>query len=354
MTDQVSVLLSGPGLIGLKHLELLKRNPNTCIAAIVAPPSAETIAAATQFSVPIYNDIESAIASETVHAAIISSPNVFHYDQALTCIENRIPVLVEKPLTDSLQTAKALCLKSEQTMSPVLVGHHRTYSPLLKVAKSFLNSKKFGRPVSVQGSALFYKPKEYFESGPWRIVEGGGPILINMIHEVGILRFMFGEIASVSAKFSSTARGFAVEDTVAMTFSFECGALGTFILSDASCSSKSWEMTAGENPAYPCFPDQNCYHFSGDMGSLDFPTMHYRTYDGSPKRSWWEAFDEGVLPRERIDPLEAQLNHFVDVVRNNAKPIVPARDGYMNMVVLEAIREAARSGREIHISEVSQ
>jgi len=351
MTSPLRVLLSGPGLIGRKHASLLDENPDTQLAAVVAPDHDPNNAVAAAYGVPRYATIAEALARGGIDAAIISSPNDFHLDQASECIDAGLPVLVEKPLTDTLEGAARLVRLAEASGAAVLVGHHRTYSPLLDVARNFLASDKFGRPVSVQGSALFYKPEDYFAAGPWRTRKGGGPILINLIHEVGILRSLFGEIDSVTAHVSHATRGFEVEDTAAVIFSFANGALGTFLLSDTVASSKSWEMTAGENPAYPFFPDQDCYHFAGTLGSLDFPSMRVRSYADTAGRSWWEPFAEDRLRIARQDPLARQLQHFVEVARGEAQPLVGVRDGYLNMVVVEAITRAAETRREVRVSD---
>jgi predicted dehydrogenase len=81
--------------------------------------------------------------------------------------------------------------------------------------------------------------------------------------------------------------------------------------------------------------------------------MRYRTYAGQPEQSWWSDFAEGRLEVVRQDPLEKQLSHFMDVVRGKAKPRVSARDGYLNMVVLEAIVDAGRTGHETRVGEVA-
>ncbi|WP_037373556.1 Gfo/Idh/MocA family protein [Sediminimonas qiaohouensis] len=352
MSEELDFILSGPGLIGKKHAALIDAHPDARLSAVVAPDRPQNRGFSDTHGVPLFQDLDSALDAVDCGAAIVSSPNEFHYDQAMCCVERNIPVLIEKPLTDQLRTAAALADAAEARSVPVLVGHHRTYSPLLEIAQNFLKSEAFGNPVAVQGSALFYKPEDYFLAGPWRTRAGGGPILINMIHEIGILRFLFGEIESVTARVSSAARGFEVEDTAAVTFAFSNGAVGTFLISDASASSKSWEMTAGENPAYPFFPEENCYHFAGMMGSLDFPSMRFRTYSGRSERTWWAAFEEGRLAIEREDPLETQLTHFIDVIRGATPPRVSARDGYQNMVVLEAIVEAGRSGHEVRTDEI--
>lgn len=352
MSDKVRLLVSGPGLIGKKHVDLIEHRSDAELAAIVAPATDINRDYAQAHGVPLFDSVEEALAATSIGAAIISSPNAFHHDQVVICVDQGLPVLVEKPLTDDLGTARHLADMSDQTGVPVLVGHHRTYSPLLETAKDFVSSDAFGTPVAVQGSALFYKPESYFQAGPWRTRKGGGPLLINMIHEIGIMRYLYGEIESVSAHVSSATRGFEVEDSAAIALHFENGALGTFLLSDACASSKSWEMTAGENPAYPFFPDEDSYHFSGTMGSLDFPSMRFRSYHQREERSWWAEFGGGRLTTRRHDPLDTQLAHFLDVIRGQAQPRVSARDGYRNMVVLEAINMAAVQGRKVDVKEI--
>ncbi len=346
------VLLSGPGLIGRKHAEILLAGRGAVLGAIVAPDHDPNVKFIKTCGVQHYTSIKQALTRESFDAAIVASPNIFHGEQTLACLEAGLPTLVEKPLADTLADAAQIASASERLGVPVLVGHHRTHSPLLGVAKSFLDSPEFGRLVSVFGSAQFYKPPDYFEAGPWRTKKGGGPILINLIHEVGFLRYLAGEIVSVSAVASKAHRNYEVEDTVGIIFTFENGAIGTFLLSDTAASSKSWEMTAGENPVYPYFPDEDCYHFAGDMGSIDFPSMHVRTYKGTLKRTWWGPFEEARLAHERSDPLVRQIDHFVQVAHGESKPLVSARDGYRNILVLEAVRRSAEQRRAVDVAEI--
>jgi predicted dehydrogenase len=349
MPQRIRVLLSGPGLIGRKHAALVDAHRDCELAAIVAPAHDRNIEFASTYSVPVFTMIEEAFSAEEIDAAIISSPNMFHYDQALACLSRGIPALVEKPLTSDLEDAERLVEAVRKFGVPLIVGHHRTYGPLIQTALDFLNSDGFGRMVALQGAALFYKPDQYFLDGPWRTQLGGGPILINLIHEVGLMRAFAGEIAAVQAITSHSIRNFEVEDTVAISLEFRSGALGTFLLSDTAASSKSWEMTSGENPVYPHFPNEACYHFAGTNGSLDFPRMAAKTYLTDDGKSWWKPFEETKLDFKLRDPLLAQLDHFVDVVRNGAQPRVSAEDGYRNLQVIEAIRRAIRTGTTVRM-----
>lgn len=349
VTKQLSVLLSGPGLIGRKHAELLARSERSNLAGVVGPATPANVAFAEERNVRLFATLEAALAATNPNAAIIASPNEFHCEQVLACIERGIPTLVEKPLTSDLRSANLICEKSRASGVPVLVGHHRTYNPLLPVARDFITSPQFGELVAVQGSVMFRKPDHYFAEGPWRSRIGGGPIYINFIHEIGIMHYLCGPIVSVWARAGNRRRRFEVEDTAVICFQFESGALGSFVLSDIAASDKSWEMTSGENPAYPYSADADCYHFAGSNGSLDFPTMKARYYGNDQTPSWWSPFRTETLKVHAGNPLERQLAHFEDVVSGLAEPIVSAEAGRANVRVLEAITAAIQNGRSVDV-----
>ena len=351
LAKRMRVLLSGPGLIGKKHAELLAQSKHSQLIGVVAPPSAENLAFAAQRHLPLYASLEDALAKTSFDAAIIASPNEFHLPQALACIEHGIPVLVEKPLAADLESAALISAEAKKRKVPVLVGHHRTYSAMLTSARTFMRSFEFGELVAVQGAAAFRKPEHYFNEGPWRSKAGGGPILINLIHEIGILRFLCGPISAVSALASHARRQFEVEDTAAISFKFQNGALGSFILSDIAASNRSWELTTGENPAYPRSPDTACYHFVGTNGSLDFPTMAARFYRLDQAPSWWSPFEARSLVAETADNLARQLAHFEAVVLDGAQPLVPAEEGFENMRVIDAIRRSIATHATVEVPQ---
>ena len=230
----------------------------------------------------------------------------------------------------------------------MLTGHHRNYSPIMAEAREIVHSGRLGPIVAVAGTALFHKPDDYFDGGgSWRREPGGGPILLNLIHEVNNLLSLVGDIVRVQATTSNTTRGFAVEDTAAMVFTFANGALGTFLLSDAAASARSWEQTSKENASYASYPDEDCYHIIGTTGSLSVPTMRVRTFPGT--RSWYEPFDSSTASLDRSDPLANQVTHFAAVIRGEAEPICSGRDGLNTLKVVDAVIEAARTGQPVDV-----
>lgn len=346
---KLDLMVVGPGLIGKKHIDLINACNEAKLGSIVAPDHSHNQDVARAHGVPLYMSLADCLAVGHPDGVIISSPNEFHFDQASICITAGIPVLIEKPVTVRVEEAELLLDLAQRHDAKVLVGHHRTYSPLLKTARDVIESGRLGQLVSVNGSAQFYKPDQYFKDGPWRTQLGGGPILINMIHEVGNLRALAGEIVAVQAIASSSLRGFAVEDTVAINFIFASGVLGTFLLSDTAATPVSWEQTSRENPSYPTYPDVDCYVISGTRGTLFFPTMRIKYYSDDITPSWWNPFKEDILPTSRSDPLKEQLDHFIRVIRNEEKPLVSIRDGFRNLLITEAIQESIKTRSIVQI-----
>ena len=341
---KIRIAVAGAGLIGRRHIELIRQRGDCELAAIVDPAPAAA-ALAREAGVAVHKTLADLFASERPHGVIAATPNSMHVRNGVDCVAHGVPVLIEKPVADSVEAARRLIDAAERAKVPVLVGHHRRHSPILEKAREIVQEGVLGRIVAVMGSAMFYKPDSYFDEGPWRREPGGGPILINMIHEVDDLRSMCGEIADVQALASNAIRGFRVEDTVALNLRFADGALGTFLLSDTAATARSWEQTSGENSSYASYPDEDCYVIAGVSGSLAVPSMRLKVYAG--ERSWWKPFETSVVAVQRTDPLSRQLEHFCAVVRGEATPLVSARDALQTLRVPLAIDESARTGRPV-------
>lgn len=326
------------------------RNSATCtLSAIVDPaPAAEAVAA--RAGVPVYKSLDELFRKDRPDGVILATPNQLHVEHALQCIDAKLPMLLEKPIAPTVDEGEQLVRAADAAGATILIGHHRAHSPIMARAREVIERGTLGPLVAVMGSAVFFKPDEYFADAPWRRQVGAGPILLNMIHEVHNLRMLCGEIVAVQAFGSNATRGFPVEDTVAINLRFANGALGSFMLSDTAASARSWEQTSQENKAYATYPDEDCYVVVGTFGSLSVPTMRLKTYDNAQERSWWKPFRMSVAEMVREDPLAHQIEHFGAVVRGEAEPLVTARDGLANLRVTEAITDAARTGQTVDLS----
>jgi predicted dehydrogenase len=346
--SQVRLAVAGAGLIGKRHIEEIDASDSAVLASIVDPgPAGPELAR--RYGVSLYPSLAELFADDKPDGIILATPNRMHVAGGLECVEAGVPVIVEKPIGDDVASASRLVEAAEKAGVPVLTGHHRNYSPIMTKAREIIESGVLGRLVGVSGTALFYKPDDYFDGGGgWRRESGGGPILLNLTHEVNNLLSLLGDIDTVIALTSNSTRGFPVEDTAAMIFRFANGALGTFLLSDTAGSARSWEQTSRENASYSSYDDEDAYHITGTTGSLSVPTMRVKIFGG--KRSWFEPFETSTENVDRTDPLANQIVHFVDVIQNGARPICSGRDGLKTLRVVDAVVEAARTGQPVRVN----
>ena len=202
--------------------------------------------------------------------------------------------------------------------------------------------------MTVAAINLRRKPEAYFNAA-WRREPGGGPMLINGIHDIDCLRALCGEIESLMAFTANRTRGFAVEDTAAVTMRFDNGAIGNLTLSDAVQAPWAWEITSGEEAEYP-HQREDCYLLAGTEGSLAVPTLsHWRNERGGGRA---DPFIRKQLFYVRADPWIEELLHFAAVVRGEAESLITAEDGTRTLAAVLAVARSAETGRPVAIKDM--
>ena len=335
-TPRIAVF--GAGLIGQRHVEQARAQAS--LAAIIDPSDpAKDLAEA--MGVPHFTNpaafLDAPIKADGV---VIATPNHLHADHALACIAAGLPVLIEKPIADTLENADRIAKASAETGVRVLVGHHRRHNPIVKRAKAEIDAGTLGTLIAANGQFWLYKPDDYFDA-TWRKGPGAGPAMINFIHDVDLLRHFCGEITEVQAMRSNQQRGQDVEDSAAILLRFANGALGTFSMSDTIVAPWSWEMSSGENPIYPHRPGA-CYHIGGTRASLSVPDLKLWSHDGP--RSWWTDISAQSLTVEPADAFALQFTHFLEVIAG-APPLVSADEGRASLGAVLKVLDAALTGK---------
>ncbi|NNE81703.1 MAG: Gfo/Idh/MocA family oxidoreductase [Silicimonas sp.] len=340
MTD-LSIAVVGAGLVGRRHAELIARHAS--LAALV-DPAPVTADLASALGTRHFATLEDCLDGTSLDGVIVATPNQLHVAHARACIERNLPVLIEKPIADNSDSAAGLVAFAAEKSVPILVGHHRRHNPLIAAARSIIAAGQLGDIVAINGQFWLYKPDDYY-SQAWRRQKGAGPVFINLIHDIDLLRHLCGDILAVQAMQSGKTRGFDVEDTAAILLEFESGALGTFSVSDTVVAPWSWEFTAGENPAYPNVAT-SAYQIGGTRASLSLPDMV--VWKHPEARSWWNPIEQSRVPAEDRDALEEQCRHFLKVC-GGVPPLVDGAEGLKSLRAIEAIRTAAETGQKVRL-----
>lgn len=342
-------------VLGLNHgytfaIEALKMKGLTLVA--VAGNDQLAVNRSKELGVTLYQDYKQLIDENELDGVIITLPNHLHKEAVFYCADRGVHCLVEKPIADEIEQGEEMVSYCQEKQVKLLVGHHRRFSSQIKQLKTLLDEGIIGDLIGVNMMWVLAKDRPYFEA-EWRINAGGGPLLINGIHDIDNLRYVTGlDIESVYAIGKNNIRGNKVEDSVSAVLEASNGATINYYLSDGIPSPWSYEFNLKENAKYH-FYDEDCYYFFGTKGSLAFPSFRIFTY-ADDAYGWEHPLEKSNFSTmEKLDPIVAELTHFIKVLKGVEDPLVTGEEGVKTLEVLEAMRRSMVEKRRVELNERS-
>ncbi len=295
MSKKINISVVGLGLMGAQHLKAILKSKKANLHSIVdISDNAKKLSA--KYNIKLHSNVSSLLNSKELDAVIVATPNRLHEKNTISLLRKKIPVLLEKPISDNIKSAKKIINIAGKNKTPLLIGYHRRHNSIVTEVKDIIKSGKLGKIISVNILCWLYKHDKYFKE-KWRISRGGGPLGINLVHDIDMISYLLGSIKYVQAFTTNKNRKFKVEDTATVNFIFDSGALCTLNISDTIVSPWSYELTAGENPVYP-ITNQSAYMIGGTKGSIQFPNLKYWFY--KKERSWWKKIFLKIIRIRKI------------------------------------------------------
>ena len=345
MKKKIKISVVGIGLMGSQHLRAIQHSKK-CVLHSIVDVNENSKSHADKFKVPFYKSSVEMMKKDKPDAVIVATPNQFHEKHTISFLNAKIPVLLEKPISNSISKAKKIINSSKKNRTHLLIGYHRRHNSMTTAIKKKIISGKLGKIVSVNVMCWLYKHSGWYKE-KWRIQKGGGPLGINLVHDIDFICYLLGPVKYVQSMTSNLIRKHQVEDTAVVNLIFKSGVLCTLNVSDTIVAPWSYELTAGENPAYP-ITNQSSYYVGGTKGSIQFPNFKY--WYNKKERSWWkEIYHKNESTRSNKYTLVNQVDHLCDVVRKKIKPKINGNDGLISLRIFDAILKSSKSGKKIKI-----
>lgn len=342
--EPVRIAVVGAGAMGRNHIRFVVEEP-ACELVAIADAFEGARATADEAGVPFFTDPAQMMEEIKPDGIIIATPNGLHLSVAREAVNRGIVPLVEKPISDDLADAERFAAEADKAGVPVLVGQHRRHNPFVSKAKEIIDGGELGQLTVSSFHYMIYKNDEYFDVA-WRRKKGAGPILVNLVHDVDLLRYLLGEPVAVQGMQSSAARGFETEDSAVINVRFANGSLASMTISDATAAPWNWEATAREDPQYRPF-NADAYFIGGTKGALSLPRLQLTSYDGAS--SWHKPLKLDVPAVDPALPHKMQLKHFIKVVRREEAPVVTPADNVKTLRTLFAVKKAAETGELVEL-----
>ncbi|MCC7355288.1 MAG: Gfo/Idh/MocA family oxidoreductase, partial [Anaerolineae bacterium] len=178
-----------------------------------------------------YADWREMIAQEDLDGVLVTTPDSLHSEIGLACLERGLPVLVEKPITQSLVDSERLCRKADEKGLVLMAVANKRYSPPYRRAKHFVAAGPVTNPALYVGK--FNLGYDYVD-----LLEGG------TIHVFDLTRYLMGDVRTVRAvgidQYKRNWQGYPLDNAVCQ-FEFISGAVGALYTSASALSLKPWE-----------------------------------------------------------------------------------------------------------------
>jgi predicted dehydrogenase len=325
-------LIAGSGSIGRRHIRNLLALGEKDILLYRTHQGTLADEEISQF--PFETDLQAALGQHP-DAVIISNPTSMHLDVAIPAAAAGCHLLIEKPVSGSLDGLDILEEKVSSMACKTLVGFQFRFHPVLRQIKEFLSEGSLGRVLSAQAHWGEYLPGWH----PWEDYRGGyaarndlgGGVVLTLCHPTDYLRWLIGEIDMVSAKVGKISDlEIAVEDNAEITLGFENGCVGHVHLDYYQQPAEHWlEITTTKG------------HIRWNNASGVAEIFH--TEHG------WSRL-EPPSGFERNDLFLSEMRHFIEVIKGNEASLCDLSDGKKSLEIgLAVYRSSMEDSRSVAI-----
>lgn len=325
-------LIAGYGSIGRRHFRNLRQLGQDDILFYRTRKSSLKASELKDYTVEY--DLQKAL-SHNPDAVIVSNPTSLHLDVALPAAEAGCAILVEKPLSHSMDRVKAFVHIVEEQNVKVLVGFQFRFHPGLQKVDHLLQEGRIGDVLSVRAHWGEYLPDwhpwEDYRRGYSARKDLGGGVILTLSHPIDYLRWLMGEIDEVYCmKASNSNLDIEVEDTAEINLRFRDGAIGSIHLN------------------YNQKPPSHWLEIIGNQGTIrwDYYKDMVKVFKSST--GLWETFP---LPGDfkRNDLFLSEMNHFLSILKENRVPVCSLFDGVRVQEIIEGVKLSADKGRSFKV-----
>ena len=334
MTAPLRLGLAGLGSMGKNHLRVISSHPETTLAAVADPDAASLEAAVAQTGARGFEDPLAMIAQAELDGVVIAAPTTAHVALALAAIERGLSVLVEKPLAATVEDGLAIVSAARKSKVRVQVGHVERYNPAVL---------EMGRLLRAGWLSTIYAITSR-RAGPFpaRIRDVGVTVDLGT-HDVDMLSWIAGE--RPVRVYAETAQRIHAghEDLTFGLVHFPSGAIGFLDVDWLTPAKRRSLVAVGEEGMFEL--DYLTQKLTFTRSNVERPQMiggYATTFSG----------DVAEIQIQNVEPLRAQLDEFVRVLRTGERPYVDGADGLWAVAIANALLTAAAERRPIDLSDL--
>lgn len=341
----MKILIAGLGSIGRRHFRNLIALGEKDIVLLRTRKA--TLPDDELAGYPVETDLQEALKKHKPKAVIVANPTALHLDMAIPAAEMGCHILLEKPVSHSLEHLDILQRTAEKSGSKILVGFQFRYHPTLNKARQLIQSNALGKILTVHAHWGEYLPQwhpweDYRQSYAARADLGGG-VIVTLTHPLDYLRYLLGDVEALwSFNGHLSPLDVDVEDAAEIGLRFTGGAVG------------------GVHVNYFQRPPVHRLEIVGTDGTLRWDNADALLHLSKSPASFGSYSDQPPAPvKETFPPPEgfernqlfvAQTRHFLEIARGEAEPVCSLEDGIQALRLALAAYESQKTGRVVNLA----
>jgi predicted dehydrogenase len=341
----MKTLIAGLGSIGRRHFRNLIALGETEIILLRSRRS--TLPDDELAGYPVETDLDEALRKHKPDAVVVANPTALHLDVAIPAAQAGCAILLEKPVSNSLERLDVLEQAAQKSGSKILVGFQFRYHPTLNKARELIRAGALGKVLTAHAHWGEYLPnwhpwEDYRQSYAARAELGGG-VTVTLTHPLDYLRFLLGEVEAIwSFNGRISPLEVDVEDAAEIGLKFASGAIGGVHLNYFQRPPVHRLEIVGTNGTL------RWDNADGVLYSQTLPA-EFGSYSAQPPAPVSESFSppEGF---ERNQLFLAQTKHFIEAASGKAQPICALTDGIRALQIALAARESLQTERMVRLN----
>ncbi|MAY88304.1 MAG: 4,5-dihydroxyphthalate dehydrogenase [Pseudooceanicola sp.] len=247
-SDPVRLGVAGLGRAFMLTLPAFQADPRIKLVAAAAPRAESRAAFERDFGGTGYASVDELASDPNVEAIYVATPHQMHADHVIAALKGGKHVLVDKPLSVSMEDAERMVAAAEESGGDLIVGPSHSFDAPVALARRLIDSGEFGALRMVQAfnyTDFLYRPRRPEEL---RTEEGGGVLFSQGIHQIDMVRLLCGgQAETLFAMTGNWDPDRPTEGAYSALLSFAGGAFATLTYSGyAHFDSDIWMDDIGE------------------------------------------------------------------------------------------------------------
>jgi predicted dehydrogenase len=282
--------------------------------------------------------------AEPADAAVITAPHVFHAGIVLECLRAGLHVLVEKPVTVSVDGADTVVAEARARGLVVAVALQHRLRREVQEAKRLLEEGRIGELHRAEVVAYYPKRSLYYTGSPWRGTwkgEGGGILVNQGQHDLDLLVHLAGAPSRVFGLLRTRVQPIETEDTAEAVVEWPTGATGSIHVSSAALDGPPRLSLVGTAGVMHVVPGE-LHLIENETDVREFSAAHGDPFDRLATTTH-PAFEGGGGDHTAV------YRDFAAALREGRAPIAPVADAVGALELTNAITLSSHTGRPVEL-----